>query len=66
VTKAAVSAGRHVLNLSTGSGVVRIAAAQQRATSVTAFDICPALCSALAPLSWGGRGPSPGRVYPTR
>ena len=47
VTKAAVSAGRHVLDLSTGSGVVRIAAAQQRATCVTAFDICPraVLCS---------------------
>lgn len=47
VTKAAVSAGRHVLYLCTGSGVVRIAAAPQGATSVTAFDICPhaVLCS---------------------
>jgi release factor glutamine methyltransferase len=37
VTKAAVSAGRHVLDLSTGSGVVRIAAAPQGATSVTMY-----------------------------
>jgi hypothetical protein len=38
VTKAAVSAGRHVLDLSTGSGVVvRFAAAPQGATSVTMY-----------------------------
>jgi release factor glutamine methyltransferase len=47
LTNAAVSAGRHVLDLCTGSGVVGIAAAQQGAARVTAFDICPraVLCS---------------------
>jgi len=47
LTKAAVSAGRHVLDLCTGSGVVGIAAAQQGAARVTAFDTCPraVLCS---------------------
>lgn len=34
-------AGRHVLDLCTGSGVLAIAAAQLGARSVTAFDICP-------------------------
>jgi release factor glutamine methyltransferase len=34
-------AGRRVLDLCTGSGVVAIAAAALGATSVTAFDICP-------------------------
>jgi release factor glutamine methyltransferase len=34
-------AGRRVLDLCTGSGVVAIAAAQLGARSVTAFDICP-------------------------
>jgi release factor glutamine methyltransferase len=38
---AAEVAGRHVLDLCTGSGVVAIAAAQVGARSVTAFDICP-------------------------
>lgn len=33
--------GRTVLDLCTGSGVVAIAAAQQGAQHVTAFDICP-------------------------
>ncbi len=34
-------AGRHVVDLCTGSGVIAIAAAQLGARSVTAFDICP-------------------------
>lgn len=34
-------AGRRVLDLCTGSGVVAIAAAQLGAAAVTAFDICP-------------------------
>ena len=38
---AAEVAGRRVLDLCTGSGVVAIAAAQLGARSVTAFDICP-------------------------
>ena len=38
---AAEVAGRRVLDLCTGSGVVAIAAAQIGARSVTAFDICP-------------------------
>lgn len=33
--------GRRVLDLCTGTGVVALAAAQQGAASVTAFDICP-------------------------
>jgi predicted nicotinamide N-methyase len=47
VTKAADPAGRHVLDLSTGSGVVEIAAAQQRASSVTGWTSVPTavLCS---------------------
>lgn len=38
---AAEVAGRRVLDLCTGSGVIAIAAAQIGARSVTAFDICP-------------------------
>lgn len=34
-------AGRSVLDLCTGSGVVAVAAAHQDAADVTAFDICP-------------------------
>jgi release factor glutamine methyltransferase len=47
LTKAAISAGQHVLDLCTGGGVVGIAAAQQGAASVTALDIClhAVLCS---------------------
>lgn len=36
-----LAGGRRVLDLCTGSGVVAIAAAEQGAASVTAFDICP-------------------------
>nr|WP_264072895.1 HemK2/MTQ2 family protein methyltransferase [Mycobacterium cookii] len=36
-----LAAGRRVLDLCTGSGVVAIAAAAMGAASVTAFDICP-------------------------
>lgn len=36
-----LTAGRRVLDLCTGSGVVAIAAAAMGAASVTAFDICP-------------------------
>jgi release factor glutamine methyltransferase len=41
LTETGVGVGRHVLDLCTGSGVVGIAAAQQDAAGVTAFDICP-------------------------
>lgn len=41
MSAAAEVAGRRVLDLCTGSGVVAIAAAQIGARSVTAFDICP-------------------------
>ncbi len=37
----AISEGRRVLDLCTGSGVLAIAAAQSGAAEVTAFDICP-------------------------
>jgi release factor glutamine methyltransferase len=36
-----VVAGRHVVDLCTGSGVVAIGAAEQGASAVTALDICP-------------------------
>jgi release factor glutamine methyltransferase len=36
-----LAAGRRVLDLCTGSGVVAISAAAMGASSVTAFDICP-------------------------
>jgi release factor glutamine methyltransferase len=39
--RTALVPGRRVLDLCTGSGVVAIAAAEQGAASVTAFDICP-------------------------
>jgi release factor glutamine methyltransferase len=39
--RAELAAGRVVLDLCTGSGVVAIAAAMLGAASVTAFDICP-------------------------
>ncbi|UQX09434.1 HemK2/MTQ2 family protein methyltransferase [Candidatus Mycobacterium methanotrophicum] len=39
--KSELVAGRRVLDLCTGSGVVAIAAAELGAASVTAFDICP-------------------------
>ena len=39
--RSAIVAGRRVLDLCTGSGVVAIAAAELGAASVTAFDICP-------------------------
>jgi release factor glutamine methyltransferase len=47
LTQTGLAAGRHVLDLCTGSGVLAIAAAQVGAASVTAFDICPraVLCS---------------------
>lgn len=41
MTRVGLAAGRRVLDLCTGSGVVAIAAAEQGAASVTAFDICP-------------------------
>lgn len=41
LSSASIAAGRRVLDLCTGSGVVAIAAAQLGAASVTAFDICP-------------------------
>jgi release factor glutamine methyltransferase len=39
--KTELAAGRRVLDLCTGSGVIAIAAAELGAASVTAFDICP-------------------------
>ena len=39
--KTGLAAGHRVADLCTGSGVVAIAAARQRASAVTAFDICP-------------------------
>ena len=36
-----VVAGRHVMDLCTGTGIAAIAAAELGATSVTAWDICP-------------------------
>jgi release factor glutamine methyltransferase len=39
--RTALVRGRRVLDLCTGSGVVAIAAAEQGAASVIAFDICP-------------------------
>lgn len=39
--RAELAAGRRVLDLCTGSGVVAVAAAAMGAASVTAFDICP-------------------------
>ena len=47
VTKAAVSAGRHVLDLCTGSGVVWDCRGQQGAASVTGLDIGPPRCALL-------------------
>jgi release factor glutamine methyltransferase len=41
MTRSGVVTGSAVLDLCTGSGVVAIAAAQQGARKVTAFDICP-------------------------
>jgi release factor glutamine methyltransferase len=64
VTKVAVSAGRHVLDLCTGSGVVGAAAASRVRPASPRWTSVPTLCSAPAPLSRGGRGPSPGRVTP--
>jgi len=39
--KTGLARGRRVADLCTGSGVIAIAAAQQGASEVTAFDICP-------------------------
>jgi release factor glutamine methyltransferase len=39
--KTGLARGRRVADLCTGSGVVAIAASEQGATEVTAFDICP-------------------------
>ena len=39
--KTGLARGRRVADLCTGSGVVAIAAAEQGASEVTAFDICP-------------------------
>jgi release factor glutamine methyltransferase len=39
--KAGLACGRRVADLCTGSGVVAIAASEQGAAEVTAFDICP-------------------------
>jgi release factor glutamine methyltransferase len=39
--KTGLARGRRVADLCTGSGVVAIAAAEQGASAVTAFDICP-------------------------
>jgi release factor glutamine methyltransferase len=41
MTRTELVAGRRVLDLCTGSGIVAIAAARRGAAIVTAFDICP-------------------------
>lgn len=53
--KTGLARGRRVADLCTGSGVVAIAAAEQGASAVTAFDVCPTSvrCARMNALSAG-------------